>query len=227
MRKNRGWIYVWALLAMSLAFALACTSSGDDDDDDDRSGIDDDDDDSDDDAADDDIDDDASDDDVADDDDASDDDDGPSDADLVDAINDYRETQALPRIPLSPSLMLVARSHVADLIENDPVGGSCNLHSWSDAGEWSACCYTPDHAQAQCMWDKPSELTDYAGYGYEIAATGTSLGIDDALAVWKSSDGHNNVIVNEDIWKDFEWHALGAAIEGSYAVAWFGVEADE
>ena len=35
------------------------------------------------------------------------------------------------------------------------------------------------------------------------------------------------VYADEDIWKDFEWHALGAAIEGSYAVAWFGVEADE
>ena len=65
------------------------------------------------------------------------------------------------------------RVHKALKVDNKPdAPPECNLHSWSDKGPWSACCYTPDHAQAQCMWDKPSELTNYPGNGYEISAAG-------------------------------------------------------
>ena len=65
--------------------------------------------------------------------------------------------------------MYVAEAHVQDLSYNQPVGGQCNMHSWSDRGSWSGCCYTDDHAASQCMWDKPRELTRYPGNGFEIA----------------------------------------------------------
>jgi uncharacterized protein YkwD len=145
---------------------------------------------------------------------------------LYNLIMDYRDELSLPQIPLSSSLSYVARQHVADLQENNPVTSICNLHSWSDNGNWTACCYTSDHAQAACMWNKPRELTDYSGNGYEIAyyssGSATPAG---ALNGWKSSSGHNNVIINAGSWS-MQWNAIGVGIKGGYAVVWFGHEED-
>ena len=102
----------------------------------------------------------------------------------------------------------------------------CNLHSWSNQGMWTACCYTADHAQAQCMWDKPRELTTYPGNGYENAAFGyaTTAG---AMAGWKASPGHNDVMLNLGTWTNTTWLAVGAAFQpNGYAVLWFGEVTD-
>ncbi len=88
---------------------------------------------------------------------------------LYNLIMEYRQEHNQPVIPLSKSLTIVAQTHVKDLQENRPVHGNCNMHSWSDQGPWTPCCYTPDHAQATAMWNKPRELTAYTGKGYEIA----------------------------------------------------------
>lgn len=146
---------------------------------------------------------------------------------LIDLVNAYRADNDLPAIPASPSLCTVATSHVHDLVDNAPhtQPGGCNLHSWSDQGPWSACCYTPDHAQAQCMWDKPSELTVYPGYGYENAASGVGSPAQ-ALQLWQSSQPHNEVILNLGIWADHPWGALGADVYQGFAVLWFGEQAD-
>ncbi len=147
---------------------------------------------------------------------------------LHELVNNYRAENGLPPIPLSPSLTHVAKTHVADL-NSSPPSGECNLHSWSSNGTWTPCCYTSDHAQAKCMWDKPRELTDYPGNGYETAyggsggyqATATS-----SLDGWKGSAPHNAVILNQNIWADVTWQALGVGIDHGYAVLWFGEEAD-
>ena len=101
--------------------------------------------------------------------------DGPpatADQALCDAINQYRAQNGLGAIPTSVGLGRVARFHVEDLEANQPAAG-CNLHSWSfDDPRWTGCCYTPDHAQAQCMWDKPREISSYSSAGYEISAGG-------------------------------------------------------
>jgi uncharacterized protein YkwD len=148
-------------------------------------------------------------------------------AEIVALVNDYRADNGLPAIALSPSLCLVADTHVHDLADNSPhtAPGGCNLHSWSDQGPWSPCCYTPDHAQAQCMWDKPAELTSYPGYGYENAASGVNTA-QGALAGWQGSSAHNAVILNQDIWAAHPWSAVGASIYQGYAVLWFGEQAD-
>lgn len=93
---------------------------------------------------------------------------------LIDLVNAYRGEHGLPAIPASSSLCTVGQTHVEDLKTNAPhtQPGGCNLHSWSDAGTWTPCCYTPDHAQAQCMWNKPRELTVYPGNGYENGSAG-------------------------------------------------------
>ena len=145
---------------------------------------------------------------------------------IVDLLNDYRAQNGLSAVPCSPSLMVVADTHVHDLHENQPhTVANCNLHSWSDQGTWSACCYTADHAQAQCMWDKPRELTVYTGNGYENAAAGASSP-SAAINMWKNSSAHNAVMLNEGIWSSHPWKAVGAALYQGYAVLWFGEQTD-
>src|SRR5690606_37215456 len=90
---------------------------------------------------------------------------------LYEMIMDYRKSKGLDPIPLSSRLSRVAQLHARDLMENYEFSPTnhCNPHSWSKEGEWSSCCYTSDHKQAKCMWDKPKEIAGYEGAGYEIA----------------------------------------------------------
>lgn len=145
---------------------------------------------------------------------------------LYESINEYRDEEGLEPVPLSYSLTIVARTHVQDLIAhgNEVLSGECNMHSWSDHGDWTSCCYTPDHAEAQCMWDKPGELTNYPAPAFEISS-GTSSP-QGALNSWKSSQGHRAVILNEGQWADYEWRAMGIGIDGGYAHVWFGTAED-
>jgi hypothetical protein len=147
-------------------------------------------------------------------------------------IMQYRLENGLPNIPLSKSLTHVAQVHVRDLAINKPDLGECNAHSWSAEGNWTPCCYTPDHAQANCVWSKPRELTSYTGNGYEISCGSNDCCSDFemtaqyALQAWKNSSGHNNVIVNQSIWQDNSWNAIGVGIYKGFAVVWFGEEYD-
>lgn len=151
---------------------------------------------------------------------------------LYNMIDKYRLDNGLTSIPLSKSLTYVAQTHVKDLVINKPDIGNCNAHSWSSKGKWTPCCYTPDHAQAVGMWEKPSELTNYTGFGYEIACgcndccSDFIMTADYALRSWKSSKPHNAVIINESIWKTAEWKAIGIGIYKGFAVVWFGEQAD-
>ena len=151
---------------------------------------------------------------------------------LYELINEYRARYGLPKIPLSHSLSYVAGAHVWDLNTNQPDGGRCNMHSWSDKGPWEKCCYTEDHKKASCIWSKPEELTGYEGNGYEVAYY-SSWTIEEhrdmagaALEGWKSSPGHNQMILNKYAWKRVKWRAMGVGIFGNYAVVWFGEKPD-
>lgn len=150
---------------------------------------------------------------------------------LYSIINDYRNSKGLYNIPISKSLTFVAQTHVRDLANNKPNQGNCNMHSWSNKGKWTACCYTGDHRKAKCMWDKPRELTKYDGDGFEISMGSTSKNYRanalEALLSWKGSKGHNEVIINKGIWKDSDWSAIGIGIYKNYAVVWFGTERDK
>lgn len=155
---------------------------------------------------------------------------------LYNLVMEYRKEKGLRSIPVSPALTKVAQTHLKDLEANPPSSftgtgsgpsGACNGHSWSDDGPWTSCCYTPDHAQAQCMWDKPRELTSYQGNGFEIAhGGGGSVTPSSALKGWKSSSGHNAVIINSGVWKDHPWGAIGVALSDRFAAIWFGEEKD-
>lgn len=148
---------------------------------------------------------------------------------LFDLLNEYRVSKKLKPVPFSAALTQVAQAHVRDLHNNykfDP-NAECNPHSWSKNGDWSDCCYTNDHKQAQCMWDKPKEIAGYNSPGYEIAYF-QSNGAEPYVAMegWKKSKGHNPVMINTGIWEKVTWEAMGVGIYEEYGVVWFGAKSD-
>jgi hypothetical protein len=150
----------------------------------------------------------------------------PASEQLTDLIFDYRAQNGLPAIPVSPSMSTVAALHVADLERHAP-SGQCNAHSWSATGRWSACCYTRDHAQARCMWDKPREITRgaYRGHGFEIVCWNADYMTPEiAMDCWRRSATHHGVILNRGTWRDTTCSALGVRVSQHYAVLWLGME---
>lgn len=145
-------------------------------------------------------------------------------------INAYRVQQGLPVLSFSKSLTQVARTHVQDSNTYHPENGfdsrgeKGNLHSWSSNGNWTPVVYTPDHLYANKMWSKPSELTQYAAYGYEISAYSTDITPEKALDLWMNSSAHNNVIISNGQWSNLT--TMGVGISGNYAHIWFGEAAD-
>ena len=151
---------------------------------------------------------------------------------LYSLIMEYRASIGLSKIPLSKSLTTVAQAHCYDLVTNKPDLGNCNPHSWSANGKWSSCCYTPDHKQSNCMWNKPKELTNYSDIGFEIAC-GSNVCCSDyvmtadyAFKSWLKSSGHHDVLANKNSWSSYDWKAIGIGIEGGFATVWFGAAED-
>jgi len=146
---------------------------------------------------------------------------------LYNLLNNHRKKNKLPEIPLSKSLCFVAKIHVNDLLNNKPDTADCNLHSWSDKGEWAECCYGREKFNNTCMTSKPVELTNYSGKGYEIAFwENVDADPEVVLDLWTSSQPSNDLILNKDIWKEKTWKAIGVGILAGYAVVWFGAETD-
>ena len=137
----------------------------------------------------------------------------------------YRKAKGLEPIKISAGLTLVAQAHARDLSDHykfDPKN-KCNPHSWSTKGRWSSCCYTNDHKEAQCMWDKPKEISGYNSPGYEIAYySSAGASAEEGLEGWKNSPSHNPLIINEGIWKKVDWNAVGIGFYKEYGVVWFG-----
>jgi hypothetical protein len=148
---------------------------------------------------------------------------------LYDLMMAYRESKGLPPIKLSARLTLVAQTHARDLAKNYEFkpGKKCNPHSWSSKGKWSACCYTSDHAQAECMWNKPKEIAGYNSPGYEIAYySSAGARANEGLDGWRKSTSHNPLIVNEGIWNKVTWKAVGIGFYEQYGIVWFGEVGD-
>jgi uncharacterized protein YkwD len=138
---------------------------------------------------------------------------------LYNSLMAYRRENGLPSIPLSPSLNLVANRHVLDLEIN--IGDL--THGWSN------CPYSASNRSTySCMWDAPQRLgTAYSGYGYENAFSSSGEATaGSALRSWQGSSAHNAVILNQGMWQDSDWKAIGIGIHRGYAVLWFGEETD-
>ncbi|VVB68722.1 Uncharacterised protein [uncultured archaeon] len=151
---------------------------------------------------------------------------------LADLVNQYRQDNGLSALPITNSLTKVARAHIEDLNTYHPDTetygtGSCNLHSWSSHGTWTAVCYTGS-AQAGQMWSKPREITDsYDGNGFEISSWNSrEITPSAAMDVWKGSSDHSDTILQRGIFAGTIWQAMGVGIDGNYAVIWFGADED-
>jgi uncharacterized protein YkwD len=148
---------------------------------------------------------------------------------LYGMIMEYRKSKGLAPIPLSSKLSRVAQLHAHDLVDNYAFNpnNKCNPHSWSGKGGWTSCCYTNDHKQAKCMWDKPKEIAGYNSPGYEIAYySSKGASAREGLDGWKVSPSHNPLLINSGMWNKVEWRAIGIGIYGEYGIVWFGEIAD-
>jgi uncharacterized protein YkwD len=80
------------------------------------------------------------------------------------------------------------------------------------------------------MWNKPKEITggQYRDAGVEIAYR-MPAGVTPEIAMdgWLNSPAHEAVMFERGPWRSANWQAMGVAIDGDYAVAWFGKEPDE
>lgn len=153
---------------------------------------------------------------------------GSLELDLLTRVNRERALHGLAPVAHSPALDEVARQHVADLEANYPYE-PCNLHSWSQDGPWTACCYSDLAPVPECMWNKPAELTGYEAPGFEIAASvfgKEPITVRRAVDLWLDSPSHRELLLNQGTWADDTWRAAGAAISEHYAVVWFGKEPD-
>jgi len=147
---------------------------------------------------------------------------------LLNMINDIRRQGKMSLIPLSADLSRVAHVHIKDLIASKPQDNGCSLHSWSSSGKWTACCHSKDQAGVQCMKSKPKEITGYPGNGYELIYWGEESATPaDAAELWQQLDASLDMILCKGKWKGYEWKAMGAGLEGGYAVLWLGDVSDK
>jgi hypothetical protein len=146
---------------------------------------------------------------------------------LAGLINAHRQAGGLKEIPLSASLCHVARTHVIDLYTNHPDTGICSLNSWSDKGSWTACCHNRYIPKEVCIRNKPSELTNYTGEGYELAYSEVFDAVPDTVfRFWKKIDEANDFLLNKKAWEKKSWRAMGVGMYKNYAVIWMGQRSD-
>ncbi|CAF3362897.1 unnamed protein product [Rotaria socialis] len=144
-------------------------------------------------------------------------------------INNYRQQYGLPTLQASANLAYVAHTHAVDVVQNSPAVNGGNAHSWSNKGNWKPVIYTPDHRQAQLMWSKPSEISNYKYYGFEIAYgfgdyRDRDRTVDPVQSVnaWKNSPAHKDVIIQRGAFQNMPMKAMGVGIYKGFACVWFG-----
>jgi uncharacterized protein YkwD len=148
---------------------------------------------------------------------------------LAQNINAYREEQGLAPLSVSVSLTETARAHVEDSNAYSPekVSTDCNLHSWSDNGNWTPVCYGASDDDGVKTRMKPSEITDgvYTGDGFENSYWHKEEAtVEKAMNGWKNSESHNALMTGQNSWSTIT--TMGVAIEGNYAHVWYGREDD-
>ncbi|HHU37353.1 MAG TPA: CAP domain-containing protein [Treponema sp.] len=148
-------------------------------------------------------------------------------SELYRLLSEYREENGKPAIPLSKSLTYVAQLHVRDLTANK-VAPPYTLQSWSKNGPWEGVRYTANHRHARLMWNKPKELTNYSGDGFEITFSrkgGTNART--AFNSWIRQKSVSSIILNAGNWETISWKAVGVGLHGEFAVIWFGDKEDQ
>lgn len=142
-------------------------------------------------------------------------------------VNDYRQAMNLSGIQLSKSLSFVAKQHAIDLYTNKPDSNTCNFHSWSNKGNWKACCFEKEIKDKSCMLKKPMELTNYPGVAYEVVYwENKEANASKAFDQWRETSASRAILTNFKEWENYKWTSMGVGIYEGFALAWFGEEAD-
>ena len=146
---------------------------------------------------------------------------------LFEQINILLEEYGKKPLQSSASLSYVAHLHVEDLINNHPDTSICNLSSWSDKGDWTACCHNPYLPQQDCMWDKPDELTRYPYRGYELVAYfEDEFNVDSVIRLWGNSKQVLDMLLTNGNFEKKKWVCMGVGMNEHYVSLWFGQRTD-
>lgn len=146
---------------------------------------------------------------------------------LHNRINQFRIENGKTNIENSISLSYVAKLHVDDLLENHPDTSICNLSSWSDKGEWTACCYNSYVPNPDCMWDKPKEITSFKYRGYELALYfEDDFDVDTVMQLIQSSKEARDMILTNGNYGQKKWICGGIGINEHYVSIWFAQRPD-
>lgn len=146
---------------------------------------------------------------------------------LYSLIDTYRSENEAHTIEHSKKLTFVAKLHARDLYHNRIDKDSCSMQSWSDKGFWNACCFSErDNSKQTCMWDKPKEITGYAGKAYEVIYNGGSEP-KRIMELWKGSSFYSDILKNSGRYADKDWAAVGIGQYKNVTVVWFGEVEDE
>lgn len=146
---------------------------------------------------------------------------------LFEQINILLEAYGIKPLQTSSSLSYVAKLHVDDLEKNHPDTSVCNLSSWSDKGDWTACCYNPYVPNQDCMWDKPKQLTRYPYRGYELVAYfEDEISTDSVIKLWSNSKQVLDMLLTNGNFEKKKWVCMGVGMNKHYVAVWFGQRAD-
>jgi len=147
---------------------------------------------------------------------------------LYESINQFLIDNGNKKLSSSISLSYVAKQHIEDLIQNHPDTSICNLSSWSDKGDWEACCYSKYIHYQDCMWDKPKELTNFRYRGYELALYfEENFNSDTIMQLLMSSNSAINMLLAKGEYSNKKWICMGVAINSNYASIWFAQREDK
>lgn len=147
-------------------------------------------------------------------------------AKLYHLINQYRIQRQLSPIAQSVSLNQVANRHVRDLQENLALYNQ-NGKDWRFG--WSNCPYNSEQSVTfSCLWSAPQRLkTTYSAIAYEIICGGDGeITAEEALRCWQNNSLNNDLIINQGLWQNYQWRAMGIGIYNGYAVLWLGEKID-
>ena len=141
----------------------------------------------------------------------------------MDKINYERARRGKSPFQCDSNLVYIAAQHTISLHNNggrDAFPSGCNLHSWYGHSKGRDCCYRGDHSNAECMWDKPSEiLGGNLPNGYEISHWRLpSTSATSAVDGWMSSGGHSAVALSTNGW---DLTKIGCWYTGKFANCWF------
>jgi len=147
---------------------------------------------------------------------------------LFESINIFLTENGKKPLQLSKSLSYVAKTHIADLKQNNPDTSICNLSSWSNNGEWTACCYNSYVPNPDCMWDKPKELTSFQYRGYELALYfEEEFNTDTIMQLLYSSNRVLDMLLTKGEYSAKKWVCMGIGINENYTSIWFAQRTDK